>query len=113
MTDHITIRPAPGTWVVRAGDAVLAESTRALELVEGARAGVIYIPRGDVAMALLERSTRRTTCPWKGEASYFSITTPAGPIADAVWSYESPKSGCEGIAGYLAFYTDKVTLERV
>lgn len=113
MADHIIIRPAPGTWVVRAGDAVLAESSRALELLEGSRAGVIYLPRADVAMALLERSTRHSTCPLKGEASYYSITTPAGTMSDVVWSYETPIPACEAIAGYLAFYTDRVTLERV
>lgn len=113
MADHITIRPAPGTWVVRAGDAVVAESRRALELLEGTYAGVIYIPRADVAMALMEPSALRTTCRWKGEARYFSISTPAGTIADAAWSYETPIPACAAIAGHLAFYTDRVTLERV
>lgn len=113
MAGHITIRPAPGTWVVRAGDAIVAESTRALELLEGSRAGVIYLPRADVAMALLDRSTLHSTCPAKGEASYYSINTPGGVLADVVWSYETPHDDCAAIAGYMAFYTDQVTLERV
>ncbi len=113
MSDHIKIRTAPGTWVVRAGDAILGESTAVQELREGSNAPVMYFPRADIAMAMLDRSDRHSTCPWKGEASYFSIVTPAGKMANAVWSYETPKPGCEAIAGHLAFYTDRVTIERV
>lgn len=113
MSDHIRIRSVPGTWVVRAGDAVLGESRQALELAEGSMAPVIYFPRGDVAMALLDRTDRQTTCPWKGVASYFSIVTPGGTLANAVWSYQTPRAGCEPIAGHLAFHADRVTVERV
>jgi uncharacterized protein (DUF427 family) len=113
MADHIRIRTAPGTWVVRAGGAVLGESRRAQELTEGSYPPVIYFPREDIAMAMLDRTDRSTTCPWKGAASYFSIATPGGTLANAVWSYETPKAGCEAIAGHLAFYTDRVTVERV
>lgn len=113
MTDHITIGPAEGTWVIRAAGAILAETTRALALREGGMPPVIYFPREDVAMALMERSATRSTCPWKGEASYYTVTDPAGRIRDAAWSYESPKAGCEAIAGHLAFYPTKVTIEQV
>jgi uncharacterized protein (DUF427 family) len=113
MSDHINIRRAAGTWVVRAGDAVLGESRTALELAEGRYPPVIYFPRADIAMALLDRSDRRSTCPWKGEASYYSIVTSAGTIADAAWSYEHPLPAMAQIAGHLAFYPDKVTIERV
>lgn len=113
MTDHITIRPLSGTWVVRTGDAVIGESTNALELREGAYDPVIYIPRADIAMALLERSVRRTTCPHKGDASHYSIVAAHGTIPDAAWSYEAPLPGVQQIAGHLAFYPDKATLERI
>lgn len=113
MPDHIKIAPSSGTWVVRAGGAVLGETRRAVELREGSFPPVIYVPREDIAMALLERTERLSTCPWKGEASYFSIRSPEGPLANAVWSYETPKAGMEEIAGHLAFYPDKVTLERL
>jgi uncharacterized protein (DUF427 family) len=113
MADHIRITKAQGTWVVRTGDAVLAETTDALELAEGSYPPVIYIPRADIAMAFLDRTATRSTCPWKGEASYYSIVTPAGTIADAAWSYETPKDGMERIAGHLAFYPNKVTLELI
>ena len=113
MSDHITIRPSGGTWVVRAGGAVLAETASALELREGGYSAVVYIPREDVAMALFEPSATRTTCPHKGEASYFSFVGKSGTVKDVAWSYETPKDAVRPIAGHLAFYPNKVTLEQV
>ena len=113
MAPRIRTHPAEGTWVVRADGAIIAESRNALELEEGDLPPVIYFPRGDVAMAFLERTESRTTCPWKGDAGYFAVHTSAGVIMDAAWSYESPVDGAEAIAGHLAFYSDRVTLERV
>jgi uncharacterized protein (DUF427 family) len=112
MADHIKIRQAPGTYVIRADGAVIGESSRALELTEGSYAPVIYVPREDVAMALLDQSDRQSTCPWKGEASYYSIVTGSQVLKDAVWSYESPIDGMAQIAGHLAFYTDRVKVVR-
>ena len=111
--DYITIRPAEGTWVVRAGGAVIGESSRALELREGSYDPVIYFPRDDIAMAFLDRSAKRTTCPHKGEASYFSIVTKSTTIPDAVWSYEDPKDGVAEIGGFLSFYPDRIAVEQV
>lgn len=114
MTDHITVTPARGTWVVRSDGAVLAESRSALELREGSYPPVVYFPRGDVAMALFEPSPTRSRCPHKGNASYFSLVGGDRRVADAAWSYEDPIEGdVQAIAGHLAFYPDKVTLERV
>jgi uncharacterized protein (DUF427 family) len=113
MADHIKITPASGTYVIRAGGAVLGETKRALELTEGGYPLRIYVPREDMAMALLEKTDRSSTCPWKGEASYYSITTPDGPLTNAVWSYEAPIPDVAAIAGHLSFYTDRVTVERV
>ncbi|MEZ5778384.1 MAG: DUF427 domain-containing protein [Paracoccaceae bacterium] len=113
MPDHIRIREPGGTWVVRAGGAVIAETTHAVELNENGHPPVIYFPRADVAMAFLDRSATSTTCPHKGEARYFTIVTKSKPITDAAWSYETPKAGLEAIAGHLAFYKDKVTIEAI
>ena len=71
MTGKIRVRKAEGTWVVRAGGAVLGESRNALELDEEGLRPVIYFPRDDIAMAFLDDSDHRTHCPWKGDASYF------------------------------------------
>lgn len=113
MSQHITIRPANGTWVVRAGGAVIGESKKAMELVEGAMPPVVYIPREDIAMAFLDQSETHSSCPHKGEATYYSIIAKSGEIADAAWSYENPKDDIAQIKGHLAFYTDKVTVEEV
>ena len=113
MAEHIKTRKAGGTWVVRAGGAVLGETVNAVELVEGAMAPVIYFPRGDVATAFLEPSQTRSHCPHKGDASHYAIQTKSTLIADAAWSYEDPKDGLEAIRGHLAFYPDKVTVEQL
>ena len=113
MADHIKIRPATGTWVVRAGGAVLGESKNALELVEGDYPAVIYFPREDLAMAFLEPTDKNSICPFKGEARYFSIVAKSGPIKDAAWSYENPSDDVSQIAGHIAFYTNKVAVEQV
>ena len=63
MADHIKIRKAAGTWVVRAGGAVIAESSSALELSEGSYPPVIYIPKADIAMAFLEPTDHSSHCP--------------------------------------------------
>jgi uncharacterized protein (DUF427 family) len=111
MTGTIQIRPATGRYIVRASGAIIGETDRALELVEGSRAPVLYVPREDVAMALLDPTERHTTCPMKGEASYFSVVTPEARLDNAVWSYERPMPGAEAIAGHLAFYPDKIRVE--
>jgi uncharacterized protein (DUF427 family) len=113
MADHITISEAPGLWVVRAAGAVLGESRRALQLKEGSYPPVIYFPREDIAMAFLEKTQKHTTCPWKGEASYYSIHAKSNVLPDAAWSYEAPKEAMQAIAGRLAFHTDRVTVEQV
>ena len=113
VSGKITIRNAPGTWVVRAGGAVLGESKNALELTEGDYPPVIYFPRDDLAMAFFDTTDHTSHCPWKGAASYFTIVAEAGPIENAAWSYEDPKPGVAGIARHLAFYTDRVTVEKL
>jgi uncharacterized protein (DUF427 family) len=114
MSEHIKIRKAPGTWSVRAGGAVLAESKTAMELTEGSRPFVIYFPRDDIAMDFLEKTDHTTTCPHKGVASYYSIVTKSTVLKNAAWSYETPNEGFEAITGHLAFYSsDTVAVEQI
>ena len=99
---------------MRAGGAVLGETNDALELTEGSYPPVIYFPRGDIAMAFLEKSDKSTTCPHKGEASYYSIVTKSTTLKDAAWSYETPKDGVSEIKDHLAFYeSDTVAVEQI
>lgn len=113
MSDRITITDAGGTWVVRGGGAILGETENALRLEETGYDPVIYFPRDDIGMAFLEPSPTTTHCPHKGDATYFSLQTKSVLIPDVAWSYETPVAGAEPIAGYLAFYPDKVAVEKV
>ncbi len=114
MAEYITIRKAPGTWTVRAGGAVLAESDNALELSEGSYSPVIYFPRDDIAMAFLERTEKTTHCPHKGDANYFSIVTKSTVLGDAAWTYETPFDAVSDIKDHVAFYSsDEVTVEAI
>jgi uncharacterized protein (DUF427 family) len=112
MASNITISPIAGPVTVSAGGTLLGESRNALEMKEGTYPPVVYVPRGDIDMGKLVRTERATTCPWKGQVSYYSITTPDGMLDNAVWSYEEPKAGVAPIAGHLAFYPDRVTVTR-
>ena len=114
MADHIKITKADGQWSVRAGGAVLGESSDALSLAEGDYPVVIYFPRKDIAMAFLDGTEKSTHCPHKGDASYYSVVTKSTTLENVAWSYEDPIGGMEQIKGYLAFYTDSgVTVENI
>ena len=112
--DHpITITPNPRRVRVTAGDVVIAESTKALTLKEARYPAVQYLPREDANMALLERSDRTTHCPYKGDASYYSVKTDGKTLDNAIWTYETPFPAMTEISGHLAFYPDKVKIEEV
>ena len=113
MADHIRVRKSEATWVVRTADAIIAESRAVLELSEGDYPTVIYFPREDVAMAFLEVTDKVTHCPHKGDATHFSISAPSGTLENAAWSYEAPKEDMAEIAGHVAFYTDRVNVEKL
>jgi uncharacterized protein (DUF427 family) len=113
MSKNFTIAPGSGVHVVRAGGAVLAETARALILREEGYPPVTYFPREDVGMEFLDVSETRTTCPHKGIATHYHIAAKSGPIRDAAWSYEAPLEAAAAIKGYLAFYSDKATVEAI
>jgi uncharacterized protein (DUF427 family) len=106
----IRIRPAAERVRVSVKGELIADSRDALVLEEGSYPPVYYLPRKDVKMERLVRSTHTTHCPHKGDASYFSL--PDGP-QNAVWSYEQPIAGAAAIKERLAFYPDKVSLEII
>jgi uncharacterized protein (DUF427 family) len=107
--DHpITIEPNPNRVRVMLGGTILAETTKALTLREASYPPVLYVPREDVQADLIEPSERRSHCPHKGDASYFTLTAGGLVRRDAAWSYETPRPAVAAIAGHLAFYPDKV-----
>jgi uncharacterized protein (DUF427 family) len=107
--DHpISIEPNSGRVVVSVAGRVVADTREALTLYEAHYPAVQYIPRKDVDMALLERTDRTTYCPYKGDASYFSIPVGGERSIDAVWTYETPYAAVADIKDHLAFYPDRV-----
>lgn len=109
--DHpITIEPTGTRVVARVGSQIIADTTRALTLREANYPPVQYIPLDDVDQTLLAPSAAATYCPYKGDASYYSITAADGILADAVWSYREPYEAVADIAGRVAFYTDRVEI---
>ena len=107
--DHpITIEPNPDRVVVTLGGKIIADTTAALTLREAAYSAVQYIPRCDVDMSALARSDHTTYCPYKGEASYFSLPAGGDRSLNAVWTYETPFDAMALIKEYVAFYPDRV-----
>lgn len=100
-TPHITLHPLAERVQVRLGEALLADSTRAIELRERGYPPRRYLPREDVRMDLLTPSQKVTHCPFKGEAHYYGY----GDRPDLAWSYEQPPDELRDIAGRLAFYS--------
>lgn len=93
--------------VVFAGRTV-ADTTRALTLKEARYPSVYYVPRADADMSLLTPTAHVTHCPYKGDASYFTISADGREAVNAVWSYEAPYPDVAGIKEHLAFYPDRV-----
>ena len=103
-----------GTWTLRAGGAVLAESTTAIELTEKNAPPQIYFPCRDVAMALLEPSNHTSHCDHKGTAHYFSIITKSTKLANVASGYANPTEALAAIKDHVTFQTsDQVTVERI
>ena len=107
--DHpISITRNPRRVVVTLGGKVVADTRDALTLREASYPPVQYIPRQDVDMALLVRTDHATYCPYKGEASYYSLPSGGARSVNAVWTYESAHPAVAAIQDHLAFYPDRV-----
>jgi uncharacterized protein (DUF427 family) len=111
--DHpITIEDTGQRVLARVGTRVVADTARALTLREAGYPPVQYIPLEDVDQKLLTPTETLTYCPYKGDASYYSIDLDGGNgLTDAVWTYREPYEAVAPIAGHVAFYTDRVTVE--
>lgn len=107
--DHPITISADGTHVTaKVGDTVVAETTDALTLDEAGYPSIYYVPLADVDRALVRPSDTTTYCPYKGEASYYSLETPDGAVTDAMWFYPQPYDAVGEIADHVAFYTEKL-----
>jgi len=112
---RISLRPADGRVQIRIGEALLAESDRATLLSERGCPPRWYLPREDVRLDLLRRTTTTTVCPFKGRATYWSYEPAGSAGADVAWSYEDPVAAVAAIQGLVCFYSERTitTVEAV
>jgi uncharacterized protein (DUF427 family) len=104
----ITVTPNPDRLVVTLGERAIADTTAALTLQEAAYPAVQYVPLADVDQSVLERTDHTTYCPYKGDASYYSLVADGETRDNVVWSYETPYDAVAPIAGHVAFYPNVV-----
>jgi uncharacterized protein (DUF427 family) len=110
----ITIEPTKGRVQVRVNGELVADTAAALVLQEATLPAVQYIPLADVVQDRLTRTDTSTYCPFKGDASYYSVTTSAGEtVEDAIWFYEQPYPAVAAIAGHVAFYPNKTEIRVI
>jgi uncharacterized protein (DUF427 family) len=120
MVEHVQKTPGPNHpikvephskhVVVTYKGAVIADTRNALRLTEASYGPVLYIPREDVDMTKLTRSAHATTCPFKGNCSYYNLPAGDARAANAVWTYETPYDSVAEIREHLAFYPDRVEI---
>ena len=102
------VEPVPERIRVVVGGLTVADSVRALRVLETAGAPVYYLPPGDVRTDLLQRTEHHSVCEFKGVANYHSLALPDRTIPNAAWAYPAPMSGYESLRDYLAFYAWRV-----
>jgi uncharacterized protein (DUF427 family) len=103
----ISILPTAVHVEVRLGGRLLADTHRAMKLDETGLPARYYLPPGDVQMDLLRPTTFHTICPFKGEASYWSLDIDGETYDGIVWSYEAPTAQATEVRGMLSFYPDR------
>jgi len=105
---RIPTKPAGVRVQVTFNGVVIADTRDAIRMDEGSYPAVYYIPRKDVRMDRLVRTAHTTHCPYKGHASYFTLSSGGRIAENAIWSYETPYDEMSVIKELLAFYPEKV-----
>lgn len=107
----LDITPTGKRVTVRVNGELVADSIKALTVRESNYPEVQYIPFEDLVDRLVVRTDTSTYCPYKGNASYYSVKTDAGPVLDdTIWTYEQPHSAADAIKNHVAFYPDKADI---
>jgi uncharacterized protein (DUF427 family) len=107
--DHpITIETNPARVVVTVAGRTIADTQNALTLREAGYAPVQYIPLADVDRSQLQPSDHESYCPFKGDASYYSVPAGGERSSDAIWTYREPFAAVAAIKDHVAFYPDRV-----
>jgi len=104
---RLRIEPNQRRVRVLFGGETVADSSRTIYLFETGHLPVYYFPRDDVRFDLLEPASHRTHCPYKGDASYYSVVAGGRRADNAVWAYPEPIPAAAGLAAYVAFYWDQ------
>jgi uncharacterized protein (DUF427 family) len=107
---RIQITPSDRHVVVTVGGVKVAETDRPVLLEETGLPTRYYLPRDDVRTDLIRRTSTETTCPFKGQAAYWSVEAAGEVHDDLVWSYEAPIPEAAGVTGLLCFYNERVDL---
>ena len=108
----VDLETSPQRVRVSLGGEIVADSRATLTVRETKHEPVVYFPREDVRFEALERTNHKSFCPFKGEASYWTLRVADRTEENAVWSYEDPFDEVAGLTDYVAFYTDRVEWER-
>jgi putative cofactor-binding repeat protein len=119
MTDkshRARISLAGEPYTAKVAGVTVARSEHAMILQEE-KAGkryppVVYFPREDIAAESLQPTDHHSHCPIKGEAGYFDVTVDGNVLENAAWTYPDPLPMVRAVKGYVAFYPDKVTIEK-
>lgn len=106
---YVRIDALPSSRHVRVvvGGEVVAESSRPVVLTETGLVPRYYLPRVDVRMDLLTPTDTTSHCPYKGEASYWTVNAGGTKIDDVVWGYDTPLPESTGLAGLVCFWPEK------
>lgn len=109
----VAVAPAGGVVRVSLSGQMIAETDAALELREATYPPVLYVPLAAVRPGALTPTDRTTYCPFKGEASYWTVSAGGETCENAAWGYKAPYDEVAAIKDHVAFYTDKVKVEGV
>ena len=104
---EILVEPVARRLTVHVDGVIVADTTAAVVLTEGRLPPRHYLPAADVHMSLLSSTDTSTHCPWKGDASYWSVTVNGTTHPDIVWSYPDPIAEMAEIAGFMSFYAER------
>jgi uncharacterized protein (DUF427 family) len=102
------VEPTSKHLQVVLGEVIVADTRRALRVLETSQAPAYYFPPGDVQLALLRRSAKVTECEWKGTALHYDVVVGERIARGAAWSYPEPTERYHALAGLVAFYPAKV-----
>lgn len=109
---RVDLEPSNARVCLRLGDEVIADSTNTLLVHETNLDPVVYIPKADVCFDHLQKTAHETFCPFKGDASYWTVRVANRVEENAVWGYEDPFEQVAGLAEYVSFYRDRFEISE-